>query len=577
MWRDFADYFTLPALWGGLDRLLAHALGLRLLPPQHTQQDQAWGPGVWHLQLWDTRPPALHVHGRDSSSGTSGTIRNSSGSSRFDSWVDPAQGGGFWEGSSGGGGRNGWWLLGDVFIQVCPPGSFPFTSLLRPTTCTGAWGWDQPPDAGGYLSVLSSSQKSRCASDGQGGHMPGAVVIHLPLALSVSSPAETPTLTPPTSSKSYNSSGIRSSSSNAFDPSGATDPAPPGRPPALRSPFGLRALLHETGHAVALLATGAAAPHPLLAATAGAGGGGSIEMRELPSHFFEGWARDPRSLALLSCHWRLGVPLPPRDAAKLARYAFSAAACSAVDLHEGLLLAMVDARLHGGVVEQGGREGGLASSGEADCEGQMMGNANLSSSNSSSGASSGGCGASGSSSRASSTGGHPETTDSRGVGDGGGASSRLCSSEALFDAVWSQHGVLPGNGTTLESVRGLEALGTVGGARWGYAVARLLAAAAWKRWFEEDPLCPAAGQEVKERLLYGLGRGLVPQLLLSELLGEGAVRRVDVDAEGAQKGLQRQGVERDDGGVRDGMARERRCCWMPDLYHSAFQDVDLLG
>lgn len=467
-WRDFADYFTLPGLWGGLDRLLAHALGLRLLPagrapPGATgsgrggssgsgglegadfdggaagDAGQAWADGVWHLRLWDSTADAAAAGG--GSGGSSGS-------------------------NSGGGASSAWRLLGDVFVEVCPPGGFPFTSLLRPTLRPGAWLGE---DGGG---------------GGRGGaDVPGAVVIRLPLALS---------------------GGGASGASTTSD----GEPAPPERPPALRGPFGLRALLHEAGHAAALLAAGAAAPHPLLAAAGAAGGGGgAVDLRELPAHAFEAFARDPAALALLSGHWRLGTPLPPRDAAALARYAFSAGACSALDLREAALLAAADARLHA-----------LPAA----------------------------------------------------------ALVAPDAAERVFRSVWDDGlggngNGLPRAGATLEALRSLEAAGAVGGAKWGYAAARLLAAAACKRWLGDSVLDPAAaigGAQLKARLLYGLGAAAPPQALLADLLGADALERLEVsDTDGGGGG--------DDGD--SGGKRRPIVCWAPDLYAAAFQDVDLLG
>ncbi|KIZ07370.1 hypothetical protein MNEG_0577 [Monoraphidium neglectum] len=485
VWREFSDYFTLPGLWAGLDRLLATALGLRLLPPHGDGADQAWGPGVWHLQLWDAdaAPPA------GPSAGSQGQGLSAAG-------------------GGGGGMREGWSLLGDVFIEVAPPGGFPFTTLLRPTVAPHQGG-ASPRDEGG-------------TSDGSGSYWPepgpGAVVIRLPLALSIEG-----------------SSGGGDSSGDD-DPDG---PAPPGRPPALRGPFGLRALLHEAGHAVALLAASAAAPHPLVAAAAGAagagGGGGGVDARELPSHVFEAWAADPRALALLGQHWRTGAPLPPKAAVRLARYAFSASSCSALDLHEALLLALADARLHAASADDLGADAAAAGaaarlrSAPSDAQGALTG---------------------------------------RGGGADAGSASEA---ERVFDEVWAMLGVLPGGGRCLEALRGLEALGPIGGAKWGYAAARLLAAAARKRWLGDDSLSRRGGRELKGRLLYGLGRGLPQQQLLAGLLGRDALARMEVHVQGDARGDAAAA-----GGDAAGGA-STRVCWVPDLYSSAFQDVDLLG
>jgi hypothetical protein len=524
MWRDFADYFTVPGLWSGLDRLLAHALGLRLLPPtsattaagsvgdgslpkngEEAELGEGWEAGVWHLQLWDTNPP-----NSDSSSNGNGSPTATAPA------TDPTRSSIF---SSGSGSSNdsgtttsrpsSWRLLGDVFIQVAPPGGFPFTSLLRPTIRGSVW-WGTEQQQGGNSSTTTAD-------------VPGAVVIRLPLSLSFSP---------------------EDGSSTATSSSNATDPAPPGRPPALTSPFGLRALLHEAGHAVALLAAGAAAPHPLLSGAAAAGGGGgSIDLRELPSHLFEGWARDPRALSLASYHWRLGAPLPPKDAGRLARYAFSAAACSSLDLHEATLLALADARLHS--VD-------LAAVDVAAAEAAVSATAT-----------------------------EEDMTASE-------ASSPQTAAEEVFDCVWAEHGVLPGGGTCLEVLRGMEAMGAIGGGKWGYAVARLLAAAVWKRWLGADSLCPAGGRQVKARLLYRMGAGLTPQGLVAGMLGDDALTRMEVGGGGGGEGGDAalassspdgsiSSSSNDSSGSDGHRSPTPKTCWLPDLYSPAFQDVDLLA
>lgn len=52
------------------------------------------------------------------------------------------------------------------------------------------------------------------------------------------------------------------------------------------------------------------------------------------------------SVQVLSCHARLAVPLPARDAARLARYLFTAGGCSSIDLHESIMAAVADLSLH---------------------------------------------------------------------------------------------------------------------------------------------------------------------------------------------------------------------------------------
>jgi hypothetical protein len=50
---------------------------------------------------------------------------------------------------------------------------------------------------------------------------------------------------------------------------------------------------------------------------------------------------------LLSCHWRLGTPLPARDAARLAQDLATGGACCALDLHEAVLAAAADLAVNG--------------------------------------------------------------------------------------------------------------------------------------------------------------------------------------------------------------------------------------
>jgi hypothetical protein len=135
---------------------------------------------------------------------------------------------------------------------------------------------------------------------------------------------------------------------------------------------------------------------------------------------------------------------------------------------------------------------------------------------------------------------------------------------------------MPGGGSSLEALRGLEGLGAVGGARWGYAAARLLSAAAWKRWFGEDALSPAGGTQLKARLLYGLGRALPPQVLLGHLLGRNALARVCLPADACGGGAHGEAAAAGRG-CGSAAAEPGTCCWVPDIFSPAFQDVDLLG
>lgn len=289
------------------------------------------------------------------------------------------------------------------------------------------------------------------------------------------------------------------------------------------------------------------------------------------SHLFEAWARDPAALLLLSSHWRLGSPLPRRDAAALAACVFSAGAASAAELHEQLLVALADTALHALPASAFGEpcgDGSMSVPVAAAAEGG-------------SGMLAGGQGLGG---------------DVPGDHGGGGVGG-CCVAAQVFDAVWAAHGLpaAPRGGTGsggsgaealsavggLEALRSIEALGAVGGAKWGYAAARLLAAAAAKRWLGGGALDTPGGAELKARLLYGLGAGDPPQTTLGQLLGPGALVPWDAPSGGgrAESGDWAGGGAGPDAaaGVAGGGGAGLVRCWLPDLGHEAFQDVDLLG
>ncbi len=120
----------------------------------------------------------------------------------------------------------------------------------------------------------------------------------------------------------------------------------------LDDPQHLCVLMHELGHALHYLLTASgteeeeerALPHYLASAAHW-----SLEWREVAALVVERWARDPRALALLGAHWRLGVALPAHEAPRAAELA--RAACLPLgwlDVWDGVRHALEDQLLNGG-------------------------------------------------------------------------------------------------------------------------------------------------------------------------------------------------------------------------------------
>lgn len=108
-------------------------------------------------------------------------------------------------------------------------------------------------------------------------------------------------------------------------------------------------------------------------------------------------------------------------------------------------------------------------------------------------------------------------------------------------------------------VRGLEAASAVGGIKWVYPAARLLAAALWRARLADDPLDPAAGRRLRVGLLEA-GAGLPGALLAARLLEQpGALVAVGGGGGGGERGSS--------SGVG----------WAPDLGADVWQELELLG
>eukprot|EP00775_Hariotina_reticulata_P011698 gene11698-11842_t len=137
----------------------------------------------------------------------------------------------------------------------------------------------------------------------------------------------------------------------------------PPSPLMLPGPQALQALLHELGHALSYLCPFFASTLQLQQQQGGDGSSSNVyslcllsgpapgvDIRELSSHLFEHWCRAPQSLMVLSCHERLGVPLPQRTALQVPQLMAAVTAAgsgSSMQLHDSVLYAMADLQLHG--------------------------------------------------------------------------------------------------------------------------------------------------------------------------------------------------------------------------------------
>lgn len=104
----------------------------------------------------------------------------------------------------------------------------------------------------------------------------------------------------------------------------------------------------------------------------------------------------------------------------------------------------------------------------------------------------------------------------------------------------------------------------MGGVKWAYITAKLLAAAVWKQHLEADPLHPGVGRWLRD-VLFSVGASAPAHHVLTELLGPEALVACDIGG-GSVDG-------------NDGPAGSQRVvtAWVPDLAAEVFQDVDLLG
>ena len=145
----------------------------------------------------------------------------------------------------------------------------------------------------------------------------------------------------------------------------------------------------------------------------------------------------------------------------------------------------------------------------------------------------------------------------------------------IWRDVWTTHGCLSLDlaPTTLERVRSLETLGTVsdlepkrkivfllcshffpqvGGVKYIYPLCKLLSAAIWKSLLSESPLDPRAGRRFKRDLLQAGGQRN-PADVVRKLLGEDSLE------------------------LHLSSTRGKVAGWVPNLQADVFQDIELLG
>ncbi len=144
---------------------------------------------------------------------------------------------------------------------------------------------------------------------------------------------------------------------------------------------------------------------------------------------------------VLSCHRRLGSPLPARDAARLSRLMAATFYPTSLDLHDAVLAALADIRMHSSSCRSNVGEGGEQQSQEGPASAPHQPDLATESP---------ALLTQGAAAPASATGVAPPIE----ANEGGRVAS-------IWHDVWREHGVLPGVTATLERLRNLEALGTV--------------------------------------------------------------------------------------------------------------------
>jgi hypothetical protein len=101
---------------------------------------------------------------------------------------------------------------------------------------------------------------------------------------------------------------------------------------------------------------------------------------------------------------------------------------------------------------------------------------------------------------------------------------------------------------------------------YSYVFAELVSAAAWAAYLQEDPLEPAAGLALRQRLFEASARDGTAAVV-EQLLGEGSMMALRAPAVGFDCNAS--------AGSSSSSSREDVVGLVPNLEHPAFQDIDL--
>ncbi|KAG2491772.1 hypothetical protein HYH03_009933 [Edaphochlamys debaryana] len=408
----------------------------------------------------------------------------------------------------------------------------------------------------------------------------------------------------PPSSPSPASSSPASSSPASSPPSPASSPAPPPSPPPPRPPPPPPSLL--------ALLDASALP---------------LDLRELPSHLLEHALRCPPALAALARHGRLDCPLPPRDAARLVSQLETTFTATVTELQALVASALADQIMHAppshwpSAEGPGGRHAPSGAAWAADASAPGAGSQQ---SGPMDGLVAEAEGAGADASTAASVAAAAAAVAARAEASRPALRShlaafgRLCSltgyhrgqpppsssSSPISNANVEQSEVDAGEEEAREgavplvlcgpdAVHHLEAAAVLGGGAYVYPAARLLAAATWRAYLQDDPwlsgaAAPGALPFPRPGPRPEPERGPGPGLWESGASGGGggggggcseggwAVRRALLEAGAHAPGIDvLRGLLGREAFVACGGERAR--AWVPDLGADVFQDVDLLG
>lgn len=243
----------------------------------------------------------------------------------------------------------------------------------------------------------------------------------------------------------------------------------------------------------------------------------SIEWREAAAHLVERWAREPASLQLLSCHARLGNALTPLDAGRCAHLV-------AVASLPGRYLEYAE-QIRSSLAEQ-----------------YVYGNAAV-------------CQVDSSLDQR-----QPSSTPHSLSSYLKSTSKVLRTTDASVDC---KAGMLP---VDLHTLHDLEQHAVLGGSGTVYVIARLMAAATWRKWLEHDVLHPCGGQGIRDLLL------AAPAWSFESV--DAAVTTLLQDSKAF---MQLQGTIVVDGVNVGFTSVTDEGCLIPDLAAECWQDIDIIG